>query len=160
MLSLLEKPIFRKQICQTIIVWPQIVFAPSIVRIRLSARTTSAAAVSRYHSRTSYHFRGSSCWTCLPRNPTKQVEAPVFALRLVAPSSPAPPPSPRQDLAFPADIRDLLPLPELKRSFPAVSSGHPVFAQGKTLRPRVAPTSTSWSCQGGLVLYVILSVLL
>ena len=37
---------------------------------------TSAAAVSRSRSRTSYHFRGSSRWTCLPRNLTRTGRSP------------------------------------------------------------------------------------
>ena len=36
----------------------------------------SAAAVSRSRSRTSYHFRGSSRWTCLPRNLTRTGRSP------------------------------------------------------------------------------------
>ena len=45
-----------------------------------------SAAVPAPRSQSLYHFRGSSHWTCLPRNPTVQVEAPFFALRLPSPS--------------------------------------------------------------------------
>ena len=39
---------------------------------------TSAAAVSKSLSRTSYHFRGSSRWTCLPQNLTRTGRSPCL----------------------------------------------------------------------------------